>query len=107
VRLTICGLVTAESVNVRVPVAGPVAVGEKVTPTVQLAPAPIVAPQVLLATANPVLALTVAIERALLKWLVNVTVRTALVVPTFTVEKLMELAEKVTGALLVPDRLTV
>jgi hypothetical protein len=29
------------------------------------------------------------------------------VVPTLTVEKLMELEEKVTGALPVPDRLTV
>jgi hypothetical protein len=29
------------------------------------------------------------------------------VVPTFTVEKLMEVAEKVTGAVPVPDRLTV
>jgi hypothetical protein len=66
-RVTTCGLVTAESVNVRVPVTGPVAVGEKVTPTVQFAPAPMVAPQVLLATANPVLALTVAIVRALLR----------------------------------------
>jgi hypothetical protein len=36
-----------------------------------------------------------------------VTVRTELVVPTLTVEKLIELAEKVTGALPVPDRLTV
>jgi hypothetical protein len=36
-----------------------------------------------------------------------VTVRAELVVPTATEEKLMELAEKVTGALPVPDRLTV
>jgi hypothetical protein len=82
-------------------------VGEKVTPTVQLAPAPIVAAQVLLATRNPVLALTPAIVRALLRRFVKVTVRVELVVPTLTVEKLMELEEKVTGALPVPDRLTV
>ena len=67
VRVTTCGLVTAESVNVSVPVTAPVAVGEKVTPTVQLAPAPMLAPQVLLATANPVLAVTGAIVRALLR----------------------------------------
>jgi hypothetical protein len=65
------------------------------------------APQVLLATANPVLALTAAIVRALLRRFVKVTVRAELVVPTLTVEKLMELEEKVTGALPVPDRLTV
>jgi hypothetical protein len=44
------------SVNVSVPVAAPVAVGENVTPTVQLAPAAILDPQVLLATVNRVLA---------------------------------------------------
>ena len=81
--------------------------GAKVTPTVQLAPAPIVAAQVLLATRNPVLALTLAIVTALLRRFVKVTVRVELVVPTLTVEKLMELEEKVTGALPVPDRLTV
>ena len=81
--------------------------GEKVTPTVQLAPAPMLAPQVLLATANPVLAPTATLVRALLRRFVKVTVRTELVVPTLTVEKLMELEEKVTGALPVPDRLTV
>jgi len=54
-------------VNVRLPVAGPVAVGEKVTPTVQFAPALMLAPQVLLATVNPVLAPTAVIVRALLR----------------------------------------
>jgi hypothetical protein len=66
-RVTTCELVTAESVNVRVPVTGPVAVGEKVTPTVQFAPAPMLVPHVLLATVNPVLAVTAAIVRALLR----------------------------------------
>jgi hypothetical protein len=82
-------------------------VGEKVTPTVQLAPAPMLAAQLLLATANPVLALTAEIVRALFRRFVKVTVRAELVVPTLTVEKLMELAEKVTGALPVPVRLIV
>jgi hypothetical protein len=58
VRLTVCGLFTALSVNVRVPVAAPVAVGENVTPTVHVAPPAILAPQVLLATAKPALAAT-------------------------------------------------
>jgi hypothetical protein len=94
-------------VNVRVPVTGPVAVGEKVTPTVQVAPALMLAPQVLLAMVNPVLALTDAIVRAVLRWFVKVTVFAELLVPTFTVPKLMAVEEKVTGALPVPDRLTV
>ena len=66
-RVTTCGPVTAESVNVRVPVTGPVAVGEKVTPIVQVAPAPMLAPQVLLATLNPGLALMVENGRELLR----------------------------------------
>ena len=40
----------ALSLNVNVPVAEPTAVGEKVTPTVQVFPARTLAPQVLLAT---------------------------------------------------------
>jgi hypothetical protein len=101
------GLVTVESVNVRVPVTAPVAVGEKVTPTVQLAPALMLAPQVLLAILNPALALTERLVSALLSRFVNVTVRAELVVPTLCAGNVMELAEKVTGALPVPDRLTV
>jgi len=42
--------------NVNVPVVEPTAVGENVTPTVQLFPARTLAPQVLLATANDPLA---------------------------------------------------
>jgi hypothetical protein len=66
-RFTICWLVTAESVNVSVPVAGPVTVGENVTPTVQVAPAPMLAPHVLLTAVNPVLAPTDENVRALLR----------------------------------------
>ena len=46
----------ALSLNVNVPVAEPTAVGEKVTPTVQLFPARTLVPQVLLATRNGPLA---------------------------------------------------
>jgi hypothetical protein len=49
-------LLEASSVKVSVPVIDPVVVGENVTPTVQLAPAATLAPQVLLATANGPLA---------------------------------------------------
>ena len=53
VRVTVWGLFAAESVNVSVPVTAPDAVGENVTPTVQVAPAAILVPQVLRATAKP------------------------------------------------------
>jgi hypothetical protein len=46
----------ALSLNVNVPVAEPTAVGEKVTPTVQLFPARTLVPQVLVAIANGPLA---------------------------------------------------
>jgi hypothetical protein len=55
-RLATCGLLLALSVNVNVPVAVPETIGPNVTPTVQLAPAATVVPQVLVATTNPVLA---------------------------------------------------
>jgi hypothetical protein len=57
-RLMVCGLVKALSVNVSVPVAAPVAVGVNVTPTEQLAPAATLAPHVLLAMLNPELTAT-------------------------------------------------
>jgi hypothetical protein len=48
-KLTVCGLFTALSVNVRKPVRAPMVVGENVTPMVQVSPAPTLAPHVLLA----------------------------------------------------------
>jgi len=48
-RLTVCGLFPAPSVKVSVPVAAPVAVGVNVTPTLQVAPAATLVPQLLLA----------------------------------------------------------
>jgi hypothetical protein len=56
VRPTVCGLPGALSTIVNEPAADPAAIGEKVTPTVQVAPAAILAPQVLLDTAKPALA---------------------------------------------------
>jgi len=111
VRLTFWGLFEAPSVNVNVPVAAPVAVGVKVTPTVQLAPAAILVPQVLLAIAKPavVAGLVPAKLKATLWRFVSVTVPAALVAPTATVPKFKVLEETVTGALpvAVPLRLTV
>jgi hypothetical protein len=48
VRLTVWGLVKALSVNFSVPLSAPITDGVKVTPTVQVAPAATLAPQVLL-----------------------------------------------------------
>jgi hypothetical protein len=48
-RLTVCGLPGAESAKVSVPVTAPVAVSVNVTPTLQLAPAAMLVPQVSLA----------------------------------------------------------
>lgn len=56
VKLTLCGLFSALSVNVNVPEAAPVAVGLNVTPTEQLAPAAMLDPQVLVPIAKPALA---------------------------------------------------
>ena len=50
-RVTTCE--PASSVNVRVPLAAPTVMGENVTPTVQLAPAAMPEPQVLLEIEKP------------------------------------------------------
>jgi hypothetical protein len=62
---TCCGLPAALSVIVRVPLADPVAVGVKVTLTVQLAPAASVAPQLLLSANVPVTAIELIVRLAL------------------------------------------
>ena len=109
-RLTFCGLFEALSVKVSVPLAAPVAVGVNVTPTAQLAPAARLVPQVLLEIAKGPLIPTLEMVRAVLWRLVRVTVTAALVLPTATVPKFNELADRVTGELEllpVPLRLTV
>jgi hypothetical protein len=93
-------------VKVNVPVNEATVVGEKVTPTVQLAPAAILVPQVLLATANGALVAMPMLLSVVVCLLVNVTVLAALVVPA-TVLKLRLVTERVTGAMPVPDRPTV
>jgi hypothetical protein len=94
-------------VKVNVPVAWPVAIGVNVTPTAQFAPAATGLVQVLETTANPALATTLLIVRLVLNRFVKVTLRVELVWPTVTAPKFSELAENVTGAEPVPDRLTV
>ena len=98
----------ALSLNVNVPVAEPTFAGEKVTPTVQLAPAATPALQVLLATANgPLTPLTATLltVSVLFRRFVNVIVRVELVAST-TLPKLKLVGENVTGALPLPESVT-
>ena len=86
----------------------PTAVGENVTPTVQLAPAARLVEHVLLgATANASVAPILEKLSATLSRFVTVTVFVELVVPTVIVPKFNELDENVTGALPVPESVTV
>jgi len=108
VRFTVCGLVSALSVNVTTPVAEPSAVGEKIIPTVQLEPAARLMPHVLLAaTANGPLELMLVKLSATLRRFVTVIVFVELVLPTANVPKFKLAGEKLTGALPFPVRLTV
>src|ERR1035438_599561 len=106
-RLTVCGLVGALSVNVSVPACAPVAVGEKVTPTLHVAPAATLAPHVLLAMAKSPLVAILVIVRAVFSLLVRVTNFAALILPSRTAPKPKLLAESVTGWTPVPPRLAV
>jgi hypothetical protein len=109
-RLTFCGLFEALSVKVSEPLAAPAAVGVNETPTAQLAPPVTGVPQVLPEIAKGPLMPTVEMVSDVLWRLVSVTVTAALVLPTATVPKFSELADRVTGEpelLPVPLRLTV
>jgi hypothetical protein len=97
-------LVTALSVKVKVPAAETAAVGEKVTPTVQLAPAE-TAPQVLLATENGPLTPKLLTVSVVFRRFVRVIVRVELV-ETTTLPKLKLVGENVTGALPLPESVT-
>src|ERR1700722_13801421 len=86
VKLTICGLFAAESVNVTVPVREPEAVAENVTCRVQVALAATEV-QLLLTTAKSPLARTWLMVSGLLPVLVTVIVCGVLVVPTMAAPK--------------------
>ena len=76
VRLAVWGLLVALSVTVKVPLRVPVAVGEKVTLMMQLAPAATLAPQLLVCAKSPLLVPAKAmlvIPSAVLWELVSVT----------------------------------
>jgi hypothetical protein len=80
VRLTVCGEFAAVSVIVIEPVREPVAVGVKVTLTVQFVPAFSVAGQVLVSTKSPLGAMEIVVLSA--PEFVTVTGWLGLVVPT-------------------------
>ena len=106
-RLTVCGLLAASSLKVSVPVTVPFLVGEKVTPTVQVAPGAILVPQVLLDIAKCVV--TTMLEKVSETFwsLVRITVLGKLVLRKTTLPKFKVLVESVTGLPLpVPVRLT-
>jgi hypothetical protein len=95
-------------VNVNVPVAEPPVVGEKVTPTVQLAPAATLVPHVLLATANgPLTPLTATVftVSVVFRRFVSVIVSVELASST-TLPKLKLVGEKVIGAPPLPESVT-
>jgi len=107
VKLTVCGLLIAVSAKLSVPVDATSAVGENVTPTVQLAPAARLALQVLLAMANGAVAPMPVNVSAVLSRLVTVTVVAALVFPAASEPKLRLEEESVTGELPLPVTATV
>jgi hypothetical protein len=85
----------------------PAAVGENVTPTVQLAPAATLAPHALLATANGPLTVMPAKPSAIFRRFVTVTVLAELVLPTAHVPKPNLVDDRLTGARPLPVRPTV
>ena len=86
----------ALSVNVSVPAREPVAAGENVTPIVQVAPAAILAPQVLVAIEKSPLVEMLENASAVFLRFVSVTDLAALTFPTATVPKLKLDTESVT-----------
>jgi hypothetical protein len=83
-RLTLCGEPTASSVIESVPVRLPIAVGLKVTETVQLAFTASVAPQVVVRAKSLGVTAVVDMFSVAVPRLVTVTFCAAVVVPTFT-----------------------
>lgn len=108
-RLSVCGLLMALSAKANVPLAAPSAAGVNVTPTLQVAPAATAVPHVLLEIANgPPAATEMPVKvSATLSLLVTVTVFAGLVLPNASVPKLKLVAEKLSGALPLPVKLTI
>jgi hypothetical protein len=96
VRLTVCGLFVALSLNVSVPAREPVVAGENVTPIVQVVPAAILAPQVLVAMEKSPLAEILENASGVFLRFVSMTDLAVLTFPTATVPKFKLEVESVT-----------
>jgi hypothetical protein len=96
VRLTVCGLFEALSLNVSVPPREPVAVGKNFTLIVHVAPAAMLAPQVLVAIEKSPLVEMLENASAVFLRFVSVTDLAALTLPTATVPRLKVATESVT-----------
>jgi hypothetical protein len=107
VRLTVCGLVSALSVSVRMPLAEPSVVGVNVTLIVQFPPAATLVPHVVLATAKGPLTAMLAILSATFRRFVTVTAFAALGLPTAKEPKFKLVVDRLTGVLPLPLRPTV
>jgi hypothetical protein len=104
-RFTVCGLVSAESANVSMPVTDPSATGVNVTLTVHVPPSATLVSQVVAEIANGPLNVTLLRLSATFNRFVNVTVLAALVSFTAMFPKLRLVEDKLTGLLPLPERL--
>src|ERR1700678_1105430 len=107
VRLEVCGLLLAESVTCKVPIAVPVAVGVNTTSIVHVALEVNCVPHVVEETLNsPVVVITMFL-RIVLWWLSSLNAFAALVVPTFVFANVAVAGVNTTGASPVPLKATV
>ncbi len=96
VRLTVCGVFVALSLNVSVPAREPVVIGVNVMLIVQVAPAPMLAPQVLVAIEKSPLEEIPENASGVFLRFVSMTDFAVLTFPTATVPKFKLDAESVT-----------
>jgi hypothetical protein len=95
-RLTVCGVFEALSLNVSAPAREPMTVGENVTLIVHVAPATILAPQVLVAIEKSPPGEMLENASGVFLWFVSVTDLAVLTVPIATVPKFKLPVESVT-----------
>ena len=100
-RLTVCVVGLALSVNVKAPVVVPATVGLKVTFTVQLLPAATLVPQVLVSEKAPLAVMLLMLSAAFPVFL-SVTVCVALVVPRACDVKVNKVGDRLAAGLKTP-----
>jgi hypothetical protein len=102
VKATVCGVVSASSLKVNVPLRIPIAVGLKVTLTVQFAPAATVVPQVLALMAKSPLIVILLIFSVLVPVFVSLIAFAVLVVASTLFPKARFVADSATAGVLPP-----